>query len=197
MNRRVSERTLMYHNALIVALRTSREPLTANDLVQRLPWVEQITPHPSYLSNRCTGLPAQHSDCGRVMDCNGSSHVVERRPGPSQVYSYLTALECDGLVQRAAGSVYGRMILWELTDHGAARSDINELRRITELDASTDDPSRRRAPAAEPAATDTPGSAQLNELIAAAIAAEAAAEKHLKTVREQRMRLEALTRRSA
>jgi hypothetical protein len=38
MTRRLSDRTLMYRNALTVALRTSRRPLTATELVEHMPW---------------------------------------------------------------------------------------------------------------------------------------------------------------
>jgi len=72
MNRRLSDRTLMYRNALIVALRTSRRALTATELVQHIPWTEAVRPKEHH--SRCKGLPEQGSDCVRVMECRVTSH---------------------------------------------------------------------------------------------------------------------------
>jgi hypothetical protein len=129
---RLSDRTTMYHNALIVALRTAPGPLSAAELVADMPWVQQTRQHPTYRGPRCTALPRHRTDHGRLVRCDGITHIVEVRPAGYQIYAFMCRLERDGLVARAAGSVEGRRIVWELTDHGRASADIDDVRRIVD-----------------------------------------------------------------
>jgi DNA-binding PadR family transcriptional regulator len=174
---RLSDRTTMYHNALVVALRTAAQPLSAPDLVAHMPWVQQTRPHPNYRGPRCTTLPHQRSDHGRILRCDGINHVVEVRPAAHQLYGFLCRLERDGLVARAAGSVEGRRILWELTDRGRAGADIDDVRRIVNPDAS--DFGGTSAVAADAVVGD-------EELQALAAAAEQASARYLAALRRRR-----------
>lgn len=174
---RLSDRTTMYHNALVVALRTAAQSMTAADLVVHMPWVQQTRPHPTYRGARCTTLPHHRSDHGRILRCDGINHVVEVRPAAHQLYGFLCRLERDGLVARAAGSVEGRRILWELTDLGRAASDIDDVRRIVNCDAS--DFGASSVAAADAAVGD-------EELQALAAAAEQASARYLAALRRRR-----------
>lgn len=174
---RLSDRTTMYHNALVVALRTASGPLSAPDLVEHMPWVKQTRPHPTYRGTRCTTLPHHRSDHGRIVRCDGINHVVEVRPAAHQLYGFLCRLERDGLVARAAGSVEGRRIVWELTDSGRAGADIDDVRRIVNADVC--DSGGRSAGAAGEVVGD-------EELQALAAAAEQASARYLAALRRRR-----------
>lgn len=189
MTRRLSARTQMYHHALIVALRTSPEPLTAGELVEHMPWLTKTRPHPSSLGRRCTGLPQHRLGHGRLMECDGITEQIEVRPASYQLYGYLTTLEKDGLVQRAERSVEGRVIYWELTARGTAAPDIAELRRIVGLASAID----RCEPRPELNRSAPPHSncSVLQEIIAAATAAEEAAQQCLSAAHALRVTLEA------
>lgn len=173
---RLSDRTTMYHNALIVALRTAPGPLSAPELVADMPWVRQTRPHPTYRGARCTALPRHRTDHGRLVRCDGIKHLVEVRPAGYQLYGFLCRLERDGLVARAAGSVEGRRIVWELTDRGRASADIDDVRRIVNPHKASD--SAQRA-----AAGDVVGDAELQALAAAA---EQASARYLQALRRRR-----------
>lgn len=189
MSRRLSDRTRMYHQALIVALRTSPGPLTAPDLVEHMPWLTKTRPHPPYLGQRCTGLPEPRIGQGRLMECDGTTEHIEVRPASYQLYGYLTALQRDGLVQRAQRSIEGRAVYWELTARGSAETDIAEVRRIVGLTSAID----RCEPDTELNQSPAPhvSGSVLQELIAAATAAEAAAQRWSSAAHALRATLEA------
>jgi len=129
---RLSHESHMVRDAVVVALRAADTPRSASDLVPFMPW------HRRRHDTDCRQYPHAkhfHHDRARMVECHTAWHVYEALPFAGQVYQHLTALERRGVVQRVPAT-RGKRVCWALTPEGAAADEIDELRRIVDLDSS-------------------------------------------------------------
>lgn len=136
MTRQIYRSTEMIRNAIVVALRSSTQPMGSGELVRHMPW--QRREHRAYHGGKRPCDTPWDAPSGRikVLACTGEIHTVDWRPTSSELNGHLRALCRQGLVHLAEGTVPGRRHLWELTAAGAARGDITTARVIVDLDAT-------------------------------------------------------------
>jgi hypothetical protein len=154
MTRQVSRATEMIRNAIIVALRSSSEPMGAGELVRHMPW-QRRERRAYHGDNRSCDVPRDGpgDPCiVRVLACTGEIHTVDWRPTSSQLNGHLQALRRHGVVQLADGTVPGLRHLWALTAAGAARNEIDAVRGIVDLDEASAPPRRAARAPSRPAA---------------------------------------------
>lgn len=128
-----SHESQMVRDAIAVALRTSRTPMTASELVPLMPWQRDNN---DWECRKYPHLAHVRNDHAHRTERHVTWHGYEALPASGQVYQHLTALERRGIVRRIPFS-QGRRVYWELTNAGAAASEIAELERIVDLDNNT------------------------------------------------------------
>ena len=146
MSRR-SHRTVMYRNAVTVALRLSSGPMTVAELLMHMPRTKRL--YPTGCEQPCTNLAERSTPGEQHVECRAGHHVVALPAVRERIYAVLQGLERDGIVQRGFYDSGAHQVRWELTEHGRADHEIAELRRITGITGAdvdpveTYDPSRR------------------------------------------------------